>query len=134
MSIEDAFISYDRVVHQSGSASLLGLGMAIAFIGIIFGWFYNSVEVVSVTAIIALISTIVAFLFIIKQYERSVILRLGKYNRQVSPSLHTRIPYIENVLVVDIRENVRVHSRKNAYKRQYASYNRYDTEVQGCRR
>jgi regulator of protease activity HflC (stomatin/prohibitin superfamily) len=106
MSIE-AFISYDRVVHQSGYTSLLGLGMAIAFLGIVFGWFYNSVEVVSVTAIIALISIIASFLFIIKQYERSVILRLGKYNRQVGPGLRTRIPYIESVLVVDIREKVR---------------------------
>ena len=69
MSIEDAFISYDRAVHQSGSASLLGLGMAIAFLGLVFGWFYNSVEIVSVTAIISLISIIASFLFIIKQYE-----------------------------------------------------------------
>src|SRR5919108_4878802 len=107
MSTEDGFISYDRVVHQSGSASLLALGIAVAFFGIVFGWFYNSLEVVSVTAIIAVISIIASFLFIIKQYERSVILRLGKYNRQVGPGLRTRIPYIKNVLVVDIREKVR---------------------------
>jgi hypothetical protein len=42
MSNEDAFISYDRVVHQSGSASLLALGAAVAFLGIVFGWFYHS--------------------------------------------------------------------------------------------
>jgi regulator of protease activity HflC (stomatin/prohibitin superfamily) len=107
MSIEDAFNSYDRVVHQSGSASLLALGIAVAFLGIVFGWFYNSLAVVSVTAIIAVIFIVVSFLFIIKQYERSVILRLGKYNRQVGPGLRTRIPYVENVLVVDIREKVR---------------------------
>jgi regulator of protease activity HflC (stomatin/prohibitin superfamily) len=97
MSTEDGFISYDRVVHQSGSASLLALGIAVAFFGIVFGWFYNSLEVVSVTAIIAVISIIASFLFIIKQYERSFILRLGKYNRQVGPDLRTRIPYIKNV-------------------------------------
>ena len=78
MSNEDAFISYDRVVHQSGSASLLALGAAVAFLGIVFGWFYHSLEVVSITAIIAVIFIIASFLFIIKQYERSVILRLGK--------------------------------------------------------
>jgi regulator of protease activity HflC (stomatin/prohibitin superfamily) len=83
------------------------LGIAVAFLGIVFGWFYNSLAVVSVTAIIAVIFIVVSFLFIIKQYERSVILRLGKYNRQVGPGLRTRIPYIENVLVVDIREKVR---------------------------
>ena len=107
MSNDDAFISYDREVHQSGPASLLALGAAIAFLGIVFGWFYHSLEVVSITAIIAVIFIIASFLFIIKQYERSVILRLGKYNRQVGPGLRTRIPYIENVLVVDIREKVR---------------------------
>jgi regulator of protease activity HflC (stomatin/prohibitin superfamily) len=107
MSIEDVFNSYDRVVHQSGSAGLLALGMAVAFLGIIFGWFYNSLEAVIITAVIVTILIIASFLFIIKQYERSVILRLGKYNRQVGSGLRTRIPYIENVLVVDIREKVR---------------------------
>jgi regulator of protease activity HflC (stomatin/prohibitin superfamily) len=107
MSIEDVFNSYDRVVHQSGSAGLLALGMAVAFLGIIFGWFYNSLEAVIITAVIVTILIISSFLFIIKQYERSVILRLGKYNRQVGSGLRTRIPYIENVLVVDIREKVR---------------------------
>jgi len=107
MSIEDVFNSYDRVVHQSGSAGLLALGISVAFLGIIVGWFYNSVEAITITVIIAAISIITSFLFIIKQYERSVILRLGKYNRQVGPGLRARIPYIENVLVVDIREKVR---------------------------
>lgn len=107
MSIEDVFNSYDRVVHQSGSAGLLALGISVAFLGIIVGWFYNSVEAITITVIIAAISIIASFLFIIKQYERSVILRLGKYNRQVGPGLLARIPYIENVLVVDIREKVR---------------------------
>jgi regulator of protease activity HflC (stomatin/prohibitin superfamily) len=107
MSIEDSFVSYDRVVHQSGSASLLALGIAIALLGIVFGWFYNNLAVVTITAIVAVVSIIASFLFIIKQYERSVILRLGKYNRQIGPGLRTRIPYIENVLVIDIREKVR---------------------------
>lgn len=123
MSIEDVFNSYDRVVHQSGSAGLLALGISVFFLGIIVGWFYNSVEAITITVIIAAISIIASFLFIIKQYERSVILRLGKYNRQVGPGLRTRIPYIENVLVVDIREKVRVHSRKNAYQEQCTGYN-----------
>ena len=48
MSIEDAVISYDRVVHQSGSASLLALGMAVVLLGIVFGWFYNSLEAITI--------------------------------------------------------------------------------------
>jgi regulator of protease activity HflC (stomatin/prohibitin superfamily) len=81
--------------------------MAVVLLGIVFGWFYNSLEVITIAAIIAVISIIASFLFIIKQYERSVILRLGKYTRQVGPGLRSRIPYFENVLVVDIREKVR---------------------------
>jgi len=44
---------------------------------------------------------------IIKQYERAIILRLGRYQRQVGPGIRTRIPFADNVLVVDIRERVR---------------------------
>jgi SPFH domain / Band 7 family len=35
------------------------------------------------------------------------ILRLGKYQRQVGPGIQKRIPFADNVLVVDIREKVR---------------------------
>jgi regulator of protease activity HflC (stomatin/prohibitin superfamily) len=51
--------------------------------------------------------TISSFLIIIKQYERAIILRLGKYQRQVGPGIQKRIPFADNVLVVDIREKVR---------------------------
>src|SRR5690242_16556886 len=43
---------------------------------------------------------------IIKQYERAIILRLGKYQRQVGPGVQTRLPFVDNILVVDIREKV----------------------------
>lgn len=46
-------------------------------------------------------------MIIIRQYERAIVLRLGKYQRQVGPSIQTRIPFVDNVLVVDIREKVR---------------------------
>ncbi|MGB9002565.1 MAG: SPFH domain-containing protein, partial [Nitrosotalea sp.] len=47
-----------------------------------------------------------AFLMIIKQYERAVILRVGKYNRQAGPGIQMRLPFADNVLVVDVREKV----------------------------
>jgi regulator of protease activity HflC (stomatin/prohibitin superfamily) len=47
------------------------------------------------------------FLMIIRQYERAVIPRLGKYNRQAGAAVQTRLPFIDSVLVVDIREKVR---------------------------
>src|SRR5204862_6922792 len=56
---------------------------------------------------IGLVIIISAFLMIIKQYERAIILRLGRYHRQVGPGVQTRIPFVDGVLVVDIREKVR---------------------------
>lgn len=68
---------------------------------------------------IGIIIIISSFIILINQYERAIILRLGKYNKQLNAGIQFRIPIIDNVLVIDIRERVRVQSRKNAYKRQY---------------
>ena len=57
--------------------------------------------------VIGLAIIISAFLMIIKQYERAIILRLGKYHRQSGPGVQTRIPFVDSVLVVDVREKVR---------------------------
>jgi regulator of protease activity HflC (stomatin/prohibitin superfamily) len=83
------------------------LGIIAVVIGIIIGSSLNTLAVSIIFTILGLISIIASFLFIIKQYERSIILRLGKYNRQVGPGMRTRFPFIEIVLVVDIREKVR---------------------------
>ena len=40
---------------------------------------------------------------IINQYERGVILRLGKYSRTLSPGFRIIIPYIDTMIKVDIR-------------------------------
>ena len=65
-------------------------------------------ELISYLSLIAGIGIIISsFLMIIRQYERAVILRLGKYQKQVGPGIQTRIPFADNVLVVDIRERVR---------------------------
>jgi len=83
------------------------LGIIAVVIGIIIGSSLNNLAVSIIFSILGIISIIASFLFIIKQYERSIILRLGKYNRQVGPGMRTRFPFIEIVLVVDIREKVR---------------------------
>ena len=46
------------------------------------------------------------FLFSSISTERAIILRLGKYRKQVEPGIHTRIPLADNVLVIDVREKV----------------------------
>jgi len=56
---------------------------------------------------IGIILIIFSFIYIIKQFERSIILRLGKYHKQIGPGINYRIPIIDNVLVIDIRERVR---------------------------
>ncbi len=48
-----------------------------------------------------------SFLIVINQYDRAIVLRLGVYKKQVRPGIHTCIPLIDNVLVIDIREKVR---------------------------
>jgi regulator of protease activity HflC (stomatin/prohibitin superfamily) len=83
------------------------LGIIAVVIGIIIGSSLDNLAVSIIFTILGIISIIAYFLFIIKQYERSIILRLGKYNRQVGPGMRTRFPFIEIVLVVDIREKVR---------------------------
>jgi len=59
----------------------------------------------AVAAGVALI--ISSFLIIIKQYDRAIILRLGKYQKRVAPGVRIRVPFVDSVLVVDIREKVR---------------------------
>ncbi|MGB6593564.1 MAG: SPFH domain-containing protein, partial [Candidatus Nitrosopolaris sp.] len=48
-----------------------------------------------------------SFLIIIKQYDRAIILRLGKYQKRVGQGVRIRVPFADSVLVVDIREKVR---------------------------
>jgi hypothetical protein len=55
---------------------------------------------------VSAILIISSFLILINQYERAIILRLGKYKKQVKPGIHTRIPLADNVLVIDVREKV----------------------------
>jgi regulator of protease activity HflC (stomatin/prohibitin superfamily) len=83
------------------------LGILAVTIGLLVGLFSNSTALAVALSILGLLAIVASFLFIIKQYERSIILRLGKYNRQAGPGMRTRVPFVESVLVVDIREKVR---------------------------
>ncbi len=94
-------------VMKKGSGAQLIIGMIILIIGIGIGLSLNSVFVTYV-AIAAGIAVIVSsFLIIIKQYDRGIILRLGKYQKRVGPGVQIRLPFADSVLVVDIREKVR---------------------------
>jgi regulator of protease activity HflC (stomatin/prohibitin superfamily) len=87
---QSSFSSFDRVVNQRGSGGLLVLGIAAITIGIIIASLLGYLWILAIFSILGIISIIASFLFIIKQYERSIILRLGKYNRQAGPGLLTK--------------------------------------------
>ena len=95
-----------RLVTQKGSGSYVILGIIILIIGVGAGLSLRNDLILYVAMAAGVVTIISAFLMIIRQFERAVILRLGKYNRQVGPGVQTRLPFADNILVVDIREKV----------------------------
>lgn len=53
--------------------------------------------------LVVILLVIIPGVRIINQYERGVILRLGKYSRTLSPGFRIIIPYIDKMIKVDIR-------------------------------
>lgn len=94
------------LVKQRGSGSYAIIGILILIIGVGIGLVYHNDAITYLAMIIGIAVIVSSFLMIIKQYERAVILRLGKYNRQAGPGVKTRLPFADNILVVDIREKV----------------------------
>jgi regulator of protease activity HflC (stomatin/prohibitin superfamily) len=97
----------ESILYQKGSGSIVIFGIIILIIGIAFGTIDKNDWAIYGGLIIGIPIIASAFLMIIKQYERAVILRLGKYNRQVQAGVQTRIPFVDSILVVDVREKVR---------------------------
>lgn len=56
-----------------------------------------------VVIIILLIGFIIPGIRIINQYERGVVLRLGKFSRILNPGFRIIIPYIDRMMKVDVR-------------------------------
>ncbi|MDN5847947.1 MAG: hypothetical protein L0H53_16935, partial [Candidatus Nitrosocosmicus sp.] len=88
----------------SGIQLLLGIIFLIAAVWIEINSGIEILFYVLLAVVIILIAS--SFLILINQYERAIILRLGKYKKQVEPGIHTRIPLADNVLVIDVREKV----------------------------
>lgn len=53
--------------------------------------------------LLILLLVIIPGIRIINQYERGVVLRLGKYSRTLNPGFRIIIPYVDKMLKVDIR-------------------------------
>jgi len=97
----------DRLVSQKGSGAQVIVGAIVLVAGTAIGSAVRS-DAISYFALVLGIAIIASsFLMIIRQYERGIILRLGRYQRQVGPGVQTRLPFADNILVVDIREKVR---------------------------
>ncbi|MFZ0183835.1 MAG: SPFH domain-containing protein [Nitrosotalea sp.] len=105
---QESFANYftERLVTQKGSGFHVIAGVLILIIGIAIGLTINNSLIIYVALALGISVIISSFLMIIKQYERAIILRLGKYQRQVGPGVQTRLPFADNILVVDIREKV----------------------------
>lgn len=96
----------EKLVKQKGSGYHVILGALILIIGIGIGLAIDNKLITYGSLGLGIAVIISAFLMIIKQYERAIILRLGRYQRQVGPGVQTRLPFADNILVVDIREKV----------------------------
>lgn len=92
---------------RKGTGFQIIIGALILIISIII---YSITPISLLFYILVTISAITitsSFFIIINQYERAIILRVGVYRGQVRPGIHTRLPLIDNILVIDIREKVR---------------------------
>lgn len=63
-----------------------------------FGFYF----VISVLGIIALVKSIV----IVRQFERGIVMRFGKYHRLLQPGINFIFPFLDSVINVDVREKV----------------------------
>lgn len=97
----------ERLVSQKGSGAHVVAGLIILIVGAALGLSIGSDAIVYAAIVLGLAIIISAFLMIVKQYERAIILRLGRYQKQVGPGVQTRIPFMDSILVVDVREKVR---------------------------
>jgi regulator of protease activity HflC (stomatin/prohibitin superfamily) len=92
---------------KKDSGTQLIVGIIILIIGIGIGLSLKNVLIMYLAIAAGIAVIISSFLIIIKQYDRAIILRLGKYQKRVGPGVQTRIPFADSVLVLDIREKVR---------------------------
>ena len=97
----------DTIVSKKGSGAQVIVGLVVILVGIGAGQAIKNQPVAYISAAIGISIITSSFLIIIRQYERAVILRIGKYHRQSGPGIQSRIPFADNVMVIDIREKVR---------------------------
>lgn len=97
--------SSSRFTKKSSSIQLI-VGIILFIASVWIKLITGTETIFYILLAISIILIVSSFLILINQYERAVTLRLGKYKKQIKPGIHTRIPFMDNVLVIDIREKV----------------------------
>ena len=59
--------------------------------------------VVAVVAVLLILFIIIPGIRVVNQYERGIVLRLGKYRKTLNPGLRVIIPYMDHMTKVDVR-------------------------------
>lgn len=102
----DDFIS-SKTSTKKGTGFQIIIGVLLLIISIIIYQITSIDVLLYVMLTISIIMIISSFFIIINQYERAIILRVGVYRGRIRPGIHSRLPLIDNILVIDIREKVR---------------------------
>lgn len=63
-------------------------------------------SLILITVAIVAFTALLTSLRIVKQYEKGVVMRLGKYKSTVNSGVTILLPFIENIILVDMREKV----------------------------
>jgi regulator of protease activity HflC (stomatin/prohibitin superfamily) len=65
------------------------------------------VDIITTIVQVIIVGIVIFRLFrILRPFERGLIERFGKYNREASPGLNIVIPWVERLIIVDMREQV----------------------------
>ena len=104
-SIDNFFLS--KTSTRKGTGFQIIIGALILILSIILYSVTLSELILYILLLVSTVLIISSFFIIINQYERAIILRVGVYKGQVRPGIHSRLPLIDNILVIDIREKVR---------------------------
>lgn len=99
-----------EIVRTKDPSGLVGFGVLIFIAAaVVAGMFASILPVFAIYAILGIGSIVIiaAFFVVIKQYEKGIILRFGKYIKTIDHGLQYRIPFVDRVYVVDTREKVR---------------------------
>lgn len=102
----DNFLSSKTSTRKGTGFQIITGAMILIFSIILYMTTFLEI-VLYILLLVSIIMITSSFFIIINQYERAIILRVGVYGGQVKPGIGTRLPLIDNILVIDIREKVR---------------------------